>query len=196
MRRRCSSTTLGCRVEGIVRVIGEVRVRIALNHRQAFGQAGIHALAGNLDAAPVDALAVAQDRQQGAVAAADIEYAGARLDHVGHEKEIEAMTGLEVGGGKGGERHAIPRTRAAASMKPAAAANISGSSSRNASWPLSLSTSTKATEAAAAFRAWTMARESEVGNSQSEVNEITQKRVVDPLKALASEPPCSAAMSK
>jgi hypothetical protein len=41
-----------------------------------------------------------------------------------------------------------------------------------------------------------MARESEVGNSQSEVNEITQKRVADPLKARASEPPCSAAMSK
>jgi hypothetical protein len=81
-------------------------------------------------------------------------------------------------------------------MKPLAAANISGSSSRKASWPLSLSTSTKPTDAAAAFRAWTMARESEVGNSQSDVKEITQKRVADPLNARARLPPCSAARSK
>ena len=33
-----------------------------------------------------------------------------------------------------------------------------------------------------------MARESEVGNSQSEVNETTQNRVSEPLKALATEP--------
>src|SRR5947207_9758907 len=36
--------------------------------------------------------------------------------------------------------------------------NISGSSSRKASWPLSLSTSTKETLAAAAFSAWTTSR--------------------------------------
>ena len=57
----------------------------------------------------------------------------------------------------------MPRARAAASMKPRAAANISGSSSRNASWPLSLSTSTNPTEAAAALSACTIARESAVG---------------------------------
>jgi hypothetical protein len=35
-----------------------------------------------------------------------------------------------------------------------------------------------------------------VGKSQSEVKEITQKRVLVPRKALASTPPCSAARSK
>ena len=34
-----------------------------------------------------------------------------------------------------------------------------------------------------------MARDSDVGNSQSEVNETTQKRVGAPLKAFASTPP-------
>jgi len=42
--------------------------------------------------------------------------------------------------------------------------------------------------APAALRAWTIARESEVGNSQSLVNEITQNRVAVALKALASTP--------
>ena len=81
-------------------------------------------------------------------------------------------------------------------MKPRAAENIAGSSSRKASWPLSLSTSTKATGAAAALSAWTIARESRVGNSQSDVNEITQKRVLMPRNALASTPPWSSARSK
>ena len=47
------------------------------------------------------------------------------------------------------------------------AANSSGSSSRKASWPLSVSISTKETGAPAAFSAWTIARLSAVGNSQS-----------------------------
>ena len=34
-----------------------------------------------------------------------------------------------------------------------------------------------------------MARDSDVGNSQSEVNDTTQKRVSAPLKALATTPP-------
>ena len=39
------------------------------------------------------------------------------------------------------------------------------------------------------FSARTVARESLVGNSQSEVKETTQKRVREPLKAPASDPP-------
>ena len=44
------------------------------------------------------------------------------------------------------------------------------------------------TRAPAALRAWTMERDSGVGNSQSLVNEITQKRVGVPRNALATTP--------
>ena len=66
--------------------------------------------------------------------------------------------------------------------------NNSGSSSRKASWPLSVTISANETRALEALSACTMARDSEVGNSQSLVNEITQKRVGVPLKAFASTP--------
>src|SRR3990170_5893083 len=70
-----------------------------------------------------------------------------------------------------------PRAAPAEPRKPRTIANSSGSSSRKASWPLSVTISAKETRAELALRACTMARDSAVGNSQSEVNEITQKRV-------------------
>ena len=76
------------------------------------------------------------------------------------------------------------------------AANSSGSSSRKASWPRSVSISTKETEAPAAFSACTISRLSAVGNSQSLVKETRQKRVWLPRNASASRPPWSAARSK
>ncbi len=57
-------------------------------------------------------------------------------------------------------------------------------------------TSTKLTFAATALSACTTSRDSRVGNSQSLVNEIRQKRTGVFAKALASTPPCSAARSK
>ena len=63
-------------------------------------------------------------------------------------------------------------------------AKSSGSSSRKASWPRSVSISTKETLAAAAFSACTMVRFSGVGNSQSEVKETTQKRVLRAAKGV------------
>ena len=68
-------------------------------------------------------------------------------------------------------------------------ANSSGSSSRKASWPLSVTISANETRAPPALSACTMARDSAVGNSQSEVNETTQKRVGVLLEGLASTPP-------
>src|SRR5262249_47408863 len=81
-----------------------------------------------------------------------------------------------------------PRALAAPSRKPRTIANSSGSSSRKASWPLSVTISANETRAPPALSACTMARESEVGNSQSEVNETTQKRVGVFLNALARTP--------
>ena len=52
------------------------------------------------------------------------------------------------------------------------------------------------TRALPALSACTTERDSEVGNSQSDVNETTQKRVGVSLNALASTPPQSAAKSK
>src|ERR1700753_2700002 len=53
----------------------------------------------------------------------------------------------------------------------------SGSSSRKASWPLSVSISAHETRPPPALSACPMARDSEGGNSQSDVNDTTQNRV-------------------
>src|SRR5262249_3211783 len=82
-----------------------------------------------------------------------------------------------------------PRAAAAPSRKPRTIANSSGSSRRNASCPLSVTISAKDTRAPPALSACTIARDSAVGNSQSEVQEMTQTGVGVPLKALASPPP-------
>ena len=94
------------------------------------------------------------------------------------------------------DHHAIPRARAAASMKPRAAANISGSSSRKASWPLSLSTSTKPTDAAGRIErvhdgAGIGGRKQPVGGERDHAEPRREF-----LEAPRQTPPCSAARSK
>ena len=64
----------------------------------------------------------------------------------------------------------------------------SGTSSRKASCPLSVSISANDTRALPALSACTMARDYDVGNSQSLVNDTTQKRVRVPRQASASTP--------
>src|SRR5258706_15277653 len=81
-----------------------------------------------------------------------------------------------------------PRAFPAPSRKPRTMPNISGSSSRKASWPLSVTISANDTRALEALSACTMARDSEVGNSQSLVNDTTQNRVWMPRNACASTP--------
>src|SRR5262249_39001395 len=151
--------------------------------------------------------AALQQLQEFAVAAADVKYARARLDHVGHEEMVDAgIAGPPCGFCHGeiapaSRQHALhafamPRAAAAESRNPATIWNSSGSSSRKASCPLSVAISAKETRAPAALRACTIARDSEVGNNQSLVKEITQNRVLAALKALASTPSQSAARSK
>src|SRR6185436_15253830 len=152
--------------------------------------AGVHPLARHLDAAPVHVLGAGQELQQRAVAAADVEHARARLDHLRDQQVVDAML-ARADGGEHQRRSGAgfrPRFSAAALRKPRMVANSSGSSSRKASWPLSDSISTKLTLAATAFKACTISRLSRVGNSQSDVNETRQKRVLVPRKALASTP--------
>src|SRR5215203_4022381 len=187
-------------VEGVVGIVGEIGVGVALNNRQTFGDAFVHALAGKFNTAAIDSASLAQQPQEFTISAADIEHLGAMLDHAGNREQVDARAARRArrlrhrqialeplehfylrAGGKS-------RAFAAPSRKPRTIANNSGSSSRNASWPLSVTISAKETRAPPALSACTMARESAVGNSQSEVKEITQKRVGVSLNALASTP--------
>src|SRR5271170_6833144 len=171
-------------VEGVVRVIDEVGVGVALNDGEPFRHAIVNALLRKLYSSSVDISLFDQEPQQIAVAAADVEYARTGRDEFGHAQKIDARRGK--GPGKG---QAMPLARAAASMKPRVVSSRSGTSSRKASCPRSVSISTNETEAPPALRARTIARESLVGKSQSEVKETTQKRVRESLNALASDPP-------
>src|SRR5262245_6841618 len=217
LARRLESLRQNDIVEGVVRIIGKVRVGIALDHRQSFGDTLIHALARQLNATPVDAARLRQQPQQLAIAAADIEHARAALDHFGDQQQVDPRTtrhprgvrhrkilleALEHEGlailCRPAQRWAgsSPRAFSAPSRNPRTIANSSGSSSKKASWPLSVTISANDTRARPALSACTIARESEVGNSQSDVKEMTQKRVGVSLNALASTPSKSAAMSK
>src|SRR5579863_7531627 len=81
-----------------------------------------------------------------------------------------------------------PRAFAADCRKAREMSKNSGTSSRKASWPRSVSISAKLTRALEALSACTSARDSEVGNNQSLVKETTQKRVWIPRNARASTP--------
>src|ERR1700722_11001408 len=88
-----------------------------------------------------------------------------------------------------------PRDLPADCRKAREISKNSGTSSRNASWPRSVTISANDTRALAALRACTSARDSGVGNNQSLVNDTTQKRVLMSRKASASTPLWSPAMS-
>src|SRR6516162_10226841 len=155
-------------------------------------------------------------REQCAVAATDIKHACARLDHFRDQPEIAAKPscgrrtsrccGVRLGAAKEQRGSSIglshrhqrgsPRCSAHPVRKPRSVSKSSGSCSRKASCPLSVSISTKLTLAVTAFNACTSSRLSEVGNSQSLVKEMMQNRERVPLKAFGSDPPCSAARSK
>ena len=77
-------------IEGIVGIIGKVGVGVALNDRQPFGDAIVDAALRYFDAAAVDLARFGEQAQQGAVAAADIEDARARLDHFGDAHKVDA----------------------------------------------------------------------------------------------------------
>src|SRR4051812_28629152 len=124
----------------------------------------------DLDAARVAAAGAEQVLDQGAVAAADVEHARARLDHLRHQLEVEAHVLGEI---LDRPLQGSPACSAQPARKPDRVRWKSGSSSRKASWPLSLLISTKLALAPARFSARAMARDCAVGNSQSLSNETT-----------------------
>src|ERR1700730_4921842 len=201
-------------VESAGRIGGEIAIGIPLNDRKPVADTGVAARLAELHAAAVDSLVANEMGEQRAVAAADIEHARAGLDHLRDELQIVAELGARTapdqlmrfnrtrsqrGVATRNRRHhdrVSPRCSAQPVKKPRRVSNSSGSCSRNASCPLSVSISTKLTLAAAAFSARTSSRLSDVGNSQSLVKEMMQKREGVPLKAFANAPACSAARSK
>src|SRR5262249_32158117 len=110
-------------------------------------------------------------RQQLASGAADVEHARARLDEVRDHRQVATQLWQVPSARRGAHEtlhlsghHAVrPRRSAQPSRNPRSVAKNSGSSSRKASWPLSVSTSTKLTLAAAALSACTIIRFSDVG---------------------------------
>src|SRR5262249_12553171 len=153
--------------------VDEVGIGVALDDREALGDALVDALARQLDAAAVDAAPLGEDAQQLAVAAAHVEHLRARLHHVSDHQEVDAAVARDARALRHGQiavdacehghaRPLRPRAFPAASRKPRTMANSSGSSSRKASWPLSVVISANDTRAPAALSACTIARDSDV----------------------------------
>ena len=138
-------------VESVIRIVDEIGVGVALNDRQSLGDAIVDAVLGELDAPPVDAPLFGQEAQQFPVAAADVENAGLRRDKFRHAQQVDARRSE-----RSGKVQSTPLARAAASMKPFVVSMSSGTSSRKASCPRSVSISTKETEAPPAFSARTV----------------------------------------
>ena len=75
-------------VEAVFGIIGEVRIGVALNDRQALGDAVIDAPLRKLDSAAVGLTVAGQHLEEQPVAAADVEDAASRHHHVGDDGEI------------------------------------------------------------------------------------------------------------
>ena len=76
-------------VEGVVRVVAEVRIGVTLNDGQSLGDALVNALAGQFYTAAVHVAAFAQEAQQFAIAAPDVEYLCTTLDHLCDEDQVD-----------------------------------------------------------------------------------------------------------
>ena len=165
--RRLDGERQNDEIERLIRVIRKVAIRVALDHRQAAHHAQVHLLGRNLNAASVDGLGVGEKVQQRPVATAHVEHARARRHHLRNQKMVGPL--LLLGRHVALLHHAVsaisgrPVRFAAAERKPRTVAWNSGSSSRKASWPLSLSISTNDTFAATALSAFTIALLSRVG---------------------------------
>jgi hypothetical protein len=164
MARRLDGEAQDRIVEGLVGIVVEVAVGVALDDGKSPRHTSVDAIALQLHAAPVGVLGLGQELQQGTVAAADVENARARLHHLRNEEMIDAMGAVRrCGDFEHGGYTFSPRLTPAAFKKPRMVAKNSGSSKRKASWPLFDSISTKETLAATAFRACTISRLSRVG---------------------------------
>jgi hypothetical protein len=77
-------------VESVIRIVRQVGVGVALDHRKALGDAFVDAFSRQLDPAAVDIACLRQQPQQLAVAATDVEHFRTALDHVGDDQQVDA----------------------------------------------------------------------------------------------------------
>ncbi len=89
-------------IERVVGIVAKVGIGVALDHGQTLRDALVHALARQLDAAPVDIAALAQKPEQFAVAAADVEHLRPALDHLGDKNEVDARAAQRTRDAVGG----------------------------------------------------------------------------------------------
>src|SRR4051794_14164646 len=146
----------------------------------------------DLDAPGITTLGTEKMVNQRAVAAANIQHVRSGLNHAGDQREVDSHVLGQEADRVHGAHAARPACIAQPFKNPASVRWKSGSSNRNASWPLSVGNSTNDTFAPARFNARAIVRLSVVGNSQSDVKEANRKRVRAPLKAAAKSPPQSA----
>src|SRR3546814_546125 len=125
-------------VEGILGIVREIGVGVALNRRQAMRDAFVDAVHAELDAAAVDLLELREIREELAVAAADVEHPAVRLDHVGDQLQVDADRRPGRQAGRRVHGRFSPRCTAQPLRKPPSTRVNSGSYSRKASCPLSL----------------------------------------------------------
>src|SRR5690242_10593679 len=85
-------------VEGVVRIVAEIRVGVALDHSQPLRHAFVHALPREFDTASVDTAAFAQKLEQFPVTATDVENLCAALDHLGNKNQVDTRTAGGAGG--------------------------------------------------------------------------------------------------
>jgi len=82
-------------VERVIRVVIQINVRIALDDGQSPRDAGIHAIALDLDAAAINPLGLNQQIQQRAVTATDVQHARVFRHHLRDEKMVDTGRRLQ-----------------------------------------------------------------------------------------------------
>ena len=80
-------------VEGVIGIVDEIGVSVALNDGKPFGHTIVDALLRKLDPASVDVSLFDEKPQQFSVAAADIENARGGRDELGHTQKVDARRG-------------------------------------------------------------------------------------------------------
>ena len=84
-------------IKRTIRIIGQIRIGIALDHRKSLRDAFIDPRLREFHPAGINAAPLGQQPQQRAVAAADIQHTRSGLDHLGHLQQINTRRTLSVG---------------------------------------------------------------------------------------------------
>jgi hypothetical protein len=84
-------------VEPVGGIVDQIGVRIALNHGKTLSDAFIDARLRKLEATSVRGALIAQQPEQLAVAATDVENPRSAIDHASDHEKIDAIFSHEIG---------------------------------------------------------------------------------------------------